>query len=117
MISWSTSRWTTPTTRDPTGVCEPGTTSFTTRSTEWWAPAAKDRQARKEPADTTGSGHLLRVSPLEPFLYPHYRFWIETGRRQGELLGRKWEHLNSDRYHVQEQLLRGGTFYGPKDES
>ena len=51
------------------------------------------------------------------FLYPMYRFWIETGMRQGELLGCKWENLIGDRYHVQEQLLRDGTFSSPKDES
>ncbi len=53
----------------------------------------------------------------EPFLYPMYRFWIETGMRQGELLGCKWENLIGDRYQVQEQLLRDGTFGSPKDES
>ena len=53
----------------------------------------------------------------EPFLYSMYRFWIETGMRQGELLGSKWEHLNGDRYHVREQLLRDGTFGSPKDDS
>ena len=35
----------------------------------------------------------------------------------GELLGCKWEHLKGDRYDVQEQLLRDGTFGDPKDES
>ena len=53
----------------------------------------------------------------EPFLYPHYRFWVETGLRQGELLGCRWENLRGDRYYVAEQLLRDGTFSSPKDES
>jgi integrase len=53
----------------------------------------------------------------EPFLYPHYRFWLETGLRQGELLGAKWENLHGDRYYVAEQLLRDGTFDSPKEES
>lgn len=60
---------------------------------------------------------LTYLRKEKPILFPLYHFWLDTGLRHGELLGCKWEHLKGDRYHVEEQLMRDGSFDAPKDES
>ena len=59
----------------------------------------------------------LRSNELE--WYPHYRFWIDSGLRQGELLAVKWQNLDISlgQYNVEEQIFRDSSYGPPKDDS